>query len=1054
MASSSSSSFQISAEQVTEMEQIILCSNDPTNPVAQRNAAASLHQWESVVDASTSSDMWLELLQSTHHDTVRFYSLTTLSRLDLSNVQFQRLREYIFQHADASMPVFLRNKAASVLSNSLLSSRDFQRWRNEFVNLATWRPHLFLQTIICVLDEFQTVSTYSDEKNESIKMMTATTTSSSSSSTSGPTFTTTLTETRAFKDLLKGYRKTEETTGESTTTLLQNLFGATTHILEMSIQSRTIDLQLLSLKAITAFFQWTEVAFLGDSAQRCLDMLLYLVASPSDASSVRKTCLQTWQEWVTSSSWMGKSSHKNNINNYNAILPCEEDESNQLLASSIQSTADGKLQVLPKLLTVIHETNILPYQKISTDEIDAETMEVVIQMAQVINAIGIELLPLYQKTVLEFSGTASPHDTTSLETLFCQTVDLFFRAFAYDDIDVALAVLPFATRITVHMEEDPQHSNSVRSGLLKHLTSFINTLYDQMKYPVDFAYDYEDENDAEEENFRNELCKVYVKLVRTAPKTCLQFICEAVSSHGNNLAIVPAPDLEAIIRLLYHYCEGIRPSPGLKVVMHNTAFCELLRVLHNSNIAHHPHREVLCLYYETAVRYYPIFLDSPQLLQNVLSAMAGRGLQHEHARVRSRCCYLILRLVKSVVALLDSMVETAVAGIQNLLSNTTLEIRPDDKLYLFETIGLLLGKTKALTAADQKRYLLSVMTPHVRSIEEILSKTSATLQQDADLYGEQLALSIAAITHLSKGFSKPPIEVQTVLMEALNICMSVLNTLPNHENVRSKSMVLLQRMIQCIGKEVLPTAQMFVAVLVTNCTSDDILFVSQIFNQLCTKFKQEAVPAMDAVLLHFLQKCQSLIPAPHDITEVNAGADVPPHLRVEQLSIQKLAYSTLQHIVTHNATLVLVSPTNARSFETVLQMMNDGAVNVDDPIVRKTCIRFFRELCSQWISPTIGVDPTYRCGLLMFVCQTFIPGVFCSLQRPTFDPRDANQSRVVSELAKTLSILKQEAEIFVQCVSHLQQVGLRLEQARALLEETPDVEKLEAFLNDIFNAAR
>ncbi len=124
-----------------------------------------------------------------------------------------------------------------------------------------------------------------------------------------------------------------------------------------------------------------------------------------------------------------------------------------------------------------------------------------------------------------------------------------------------------------------------------------------------------------------------------------------------------------------------------------------------------------------------------------------------------------------------------------------MQLRLDDTLNLFETIGLLLGKT-GLDAAEQQRHLTQVITPHVRSIEQILEQKQA-VAQEPEVYGEILSGSIAAIAFLSKGFKPPlPYGVQIVLLETLKIASVVLETLPNNEQVRNKSFVLLQQLIE------------------------------------------------------------------------------------------------------------------------------------------------------------------------------------------------------------------------------------------------------------------
>lgn len=128
--------------------------------------------------------------------------------------------------------------------------------------------------------------------------------------------------------------------------------------------------------------------------------------------------------------------------------------------------------------------------------------------------------------------------------------------------------------------------------------------------------------------------------------------------------------------------------------MKHETFREVLLWLHGSDITSHHHREVLILYYDIVVRYSAVLKMKPELLPSILAAISGTsGIQHSHPRVRSRSCYLLLKLVKAMKTLMMPYVATAVGGIQSLLSNiSTLPLDPDDTLYLYETIGLLLGK--------------------------------------------------------------------------------------------------------------------------------------------------------------------------------------------------------------------------------------------------------------------------------------------------------------------------------------------------------------------------
>jgi exportin-T len=312
---------------------------------------------------------------------------------------------------------------------------------------------------------------------------------------------------------------------------------------------------------------------------------------------------------------------------------------------------------------------------VNLETVDESPIEVVIEVAKFVNVTGLELIPSWE-------------ENNVTDALWHKVLALFFRCFAYDDIDVSGAVIPLACRIGISMEK----ANSPSLSLLAQL---LSVMYEQMKYPHDFQFDYGDEDEAEEEVYRTELRRLSQRLVRAAPDICLRFSCEALASLPLPLSSSSTRDAEAALRLVYHYCEGIRPTPGLKVVMKNATFLAILTALHRSDISMHPHREVLLLYYDVAVRYAAIFEKQPDLLAPILDALGGnRGIQHEHARVRSRACYFLLKLVKALVKTMRPYVESLVTGIQGLLANPAkYPLRSEDALYLFEAIGILLGKT-------------------------------------------------------------------------------------------------------------------------------------------------------------------------------------------------------------------------------------------------------------------------------------------------------------------------------------------------------------------------
>eukprot|EP00551_Chaetoceros_affinis_P005912 CAMPEP_0203663810 /NCGR_PEP_ID=MMETSP0090-20130426/1345_1 /ASSEMBLY_ACC=CAM_ASM_001088 /TAXON_ID=426623 /ORGANISM="Chaetoceros affinis, Strain CCMP159" /LENGTH=1077 /DNA_ID=CAMNT_0050526847 /DNA_START=293 /DNA_END=3526 /DNA_ORIENTATION=+ len=675
-------------------------------------------------------------------------------------------------------------------------------------------------------------------------------------------------------------------------------------------------------------------------------------------------------------------------------------------------------------------------------DVDGTHITVVIKVAELINLIGFELLTFWDSHCLDALPSSNSNEIVSLTTELNRLVNLFFYVFAYDDIDVSGAILPLAVRMMATLEKEIcKKREDLPFRMSAHIEQLMAVMFNQMQYPTDFDFDYEDEDDAEEEMYRNELRKLNQAITRICPNENLQFICKALSKIELPLSSAPTPIMEAALRLVYHYCEGIRPVPGINVVMKNETFREILISLHSSDIMAHHHREVLLLYYDISVRYSKILKERSDLLPNLLNAISGsRGLQHDHRRVRSRSCYFLLKLVKALGTLIRPYVEGATKGILELLSNeSTRTLNPDDSLYLFETIGLLLGKA-GLDEASQRDYLAAVITPHIKRIQSILNDPN--LQHDPDYFGGILAYNLAGLAFLSKGFTKKvhP-DVQLVLLETVPIALQVLRLLPNHTQVRDKCMIYLQRMILCLGEKVLPSIPNFLELLIEHCNNDDILYVSQLLNQLCFKFRNKAIPTIDGTTLPFLKKCQNSLPNDAQVFEDMFKA--PPHLMTEQHAILKIMFAFLHQIVSTLCTEVLISSTNVSSLELILRTMGEGAVLVSDPVMKKTCIQFFRELITQWMSKdcTVAEVVRIRSGFAQYVLKIFLPKMVNYFVGAEFNIQDANQYRVMREVVAGLADIKsrcsnEEFEEFISSCNVPTEIagGLRQAQTPADME--------------------
>ena len=966
-----------------DIERYVLLASDASNLQLQQQANAFLNQWVTSNNDSVLADAIVEVVRVTQREVVLFYALTVYSRLDNATSQQRSVFRQEVLSQLLSPPSI--NTAIDADSNSSIAAS------NNYHNRSSWSP-TYLRTKVGVLlarfiqldfphawpsafDDLQSQPMLQNAPDILLRTLVALTDEFGRDETEVNS---------KIKDFMRGYANSNSNIAttpqqsisarliETILSILERALAETNGRAEEQIQIYGV----LSLTVLKGFMSWVDIGLVMGN-ERVLQAIFASLAKGSavDADSAADAGV--------------------------VAVQCME----ELIARGMEDE---------KKLSMLSHTRVLEkiHAHVDLVTVDASPIDVVLEVAKFINRTGLEVFPIIFQ---------QGNSNSDIVTLSNQLMDLFFRCFAFDDIDVSGAVIPLAATLIT----DSQKNLQEQEGLLPKLLSIT---YNQMRYPPDFQFDFEDDDEAEEEMYRTELRKLNKKFVCANPELCLQFTQQALSQLPLPLSAAPTSDVEVAVSLVYQYCEGIRPPPGMKVVMRNETFRNLLTGLHLSDVTQHPHREVVILYYETSVRYYPLLKDRPELLEKVLAAMTGTtGLQHENEKARSRCCYLLLRLIKSLgsnkneATVLRPYVENAIAGIQGLLENANIKLRVDDTLNLFETIGLLLGKN-GLSAAEQGQYLTQVMTPHVRSIESILNDNKQALALDPETYGETLSNSIAAIAYLSKGFKKPPSEVQAVLMETLQVAFSVLEALPSVEEVRNKMYVFIQRLIQCLGENVLSIMPRILFLLIQNCTAEDILDVSQLMNQLCIKFGAKALNSLDTNLLPFLQKCHHLSNTIADKStssgqQQDPNAPIAPHLRTEQLSIQKLSFAVMNHIVTNGVTAVLLSPTNVSSLEAILQSMSEGAIIVEDPLMKKTCLIFFRLLLDQWVvkandginnSSSGGAPDFVVHGYVTFLCNVLIPGMLQFFLRADgpFNANDANYHRLLVEVSGILEILK------------------------------------------------
>ena len=122
-----------------------------------------------------------------------------------------------------------------------------------------------------------------------------------------------------------------------------------------------------------------------------------------------------------------------------------------------------------------------------------------------------------------------------------------------------------------------------------------------------------------------------------------RIITTSNTSFFSSLAAPFAP-LEAALRLVYSFSEC---GPQFNTLVNEGTFPALIAAIHTTDIASHPHAQVVLAYYEICVRYIR-HADSPSVRRFVTAMVDRRGLRHSSKQVRCRTAYFLFKTAEAL----------------------------------------------------------------------------------------------------------------------------------------------------------------------------------------------------------------------------------------------------------------------------------------------------------------------------------------------------------------------------------------------------------------------
>lgn len=142
---------------------------------------------------------------------------------------------------------------------------------------------------------------------------------------------------------------------------------------------------------------------------------------------------------------------------------------------------------------------------------------------------------------------------------------------------------------------------------------------------------------------KKEIRKIFVNIARVFPLECLNLMSASLSSLPFPLSTAPFAKLEAALKLVLAFGDC---GSGNSAALRTGNFPQLLRALHESDVAAHAHAQVKLNYFEAAARYARGL--APDLMQHVVRALIGpHGMHADSAQVRCRAAYFFLKVVEA-----------------------------------------------------------------------------------------------------------------------------------------------------------------------------------------------------------------------------------------------------------------------------------------------------------------------------------------------------------------------------------------------------------------------
>ncbi|KAI8842130.1 armadillo-type protein [Chytridium lagenaria] len=361
---------------------------------------------------------------------------------------------------------------------------------------------------------------------------------------------------------------------------------------------------------------------------------------------------------------------------------------------------------------------------------------------------------------------------------------------------------------------------------------------------------------------------------------------------------------------------------------------EMIKTMIRCGVSTYQHPLIPIVFFDNIAKY-------PEYLPEVLNAfMDTRGLRHENAAVRSRLYYLFLRFLRDGKSLRVVLTEYAASIVLSFNDHLRIELPGaptsparspagkdeltatifDSQLYAFEAVGYLISLDDE-NVQKQQELLKVVLEPLMTSLQAVLGSTTNAVYD----------LEVAQKTG-------QPVWV-SMFKQALHMVILALERFNEHEVVREAARFTYQRLVGCVGEDVLPFFNPLVSAGLFRTSSLKELsnFLPSV-GQLMHNFKASVFPILNEVLTPIIERIFI------SLNQTPSGYDETKEL----IELKKAYLNFVNSIFINDLEGTLITEANSRHLNAILESCLLYACDPSDFQVQKLALSLISKMALSW----------------------------------------------------------------------------------------------------------